>query len=84
LAFWLFNAVFLVLIVGRWFSIEGALSTQQLGAHIGAVIIPVYLWTVGGLILGMFAYLTRGRRVIVIVNDSAPGRGPPHPVGLIR
>jgi hypothetical protein len=51
LAFWLFNILCLLLIVAHWFSIEGALSPQQLGAHIGAVIIPVYLWAVGALIL---------------------------------
>jgi hypothetical protein len=71
LAFWLFNVVCLLLIVARWFSIDGAFSPLQLGAHIGAVIIPVYLWVVGDLILGMFAYLTRGRRVIIMSERSS-------------
>jgi len=66
IAFWLFNALMLLWVVAGWFSISGALSTERLGVHIGAVIIPVYFWVVGDLILGLFAYLTRGRRFIIM------------------
>lgn len=34
------------------------------------MIIPVYLWVVGDLILGLCAYVTRGRRSIIVGSDQ--------------
>jgi hypothetical protein len=69
IAFWLFNGLMLLLIVADWLNVGGALSTERLGAYVGAVIIPVYLWVVGDLILGLCAYVTRGRRSIIVGSD---------------
>jgi len=59
----------LLLVMVDWLKVGGALSTERLGAYVGAVIIPVYLWVVGDLILGLCAYVTRGRRSIIVGGD---------------
>jgi hypothetical protein len=69
IAFWLFNGLMLLLIVATWLKVGGGLSTERLGVHIGAVIIPTYLWLVGDMILGLCAYVTRGRRFIIVGSD---------------
>lgn len=66
IAFWLFNGWMLLLVIAQWLNIDGALSTRQLGVHIGAVIIPIYLWAIGDMILGLCAYVTRGHRLVVV------------------
>jgi hypothetical protein len=68
LAFWLFNGLMLLLVVAGWSKVDGGLSLEPLGLHIGAVI-PVFLWVVGGAVLGRLAYATRGRYVVVISDD---------------
>ena len=69
IAFWLFNGLMLLLAVVGWLKVGGALSIHQLGAHIGAVIIPAYFWVVGDMILGLCAYVTRGRRFVIVGSD---------------
>jgi hypothetical protein len=69
IAFWLFNGLMLLLIMETLLNVGGAVSTKRLGAYVGGVIIPVYLWVVGDLILGLCAYVTRGRRSIIVGSD---------------
>jgi hypothetical protein len=69
IAFWLFNGLMLLWIMEALLNVAGAVSTKRLGAYVGAVIIPVYLWVVGDLILGLCAYVTRGRRSIIVGSD---------------
>ena len=71
IAFWLFNGFMLIAVVAVWLKVGDSLSTKRLGVHVGAIIIPVYFWAVGDLILGLCAYLTRGRRA-TIVTDRTP------------
>jgi hypothetical protein len=73
ITFWLFNGFMLIAVVAVWLKVGNSLEIKRLGVHVGAIIIPVYLWAVGDLILGLCAYLTRGRRAIVIVSDRTPG-----------
>lgn len=70
--FWVFNAVMLFWLISYWNRVGGDLvegdDARRTGAAIGVTIgtgMLFFFWVAGAVILGLFALLTRGQRVII-------------------
>jgi hypothetical protein len=71
LLFWIFNALMAVWLFSYWSLLNNpkmASNAQHAGLVIGGTIgtgIIVFFWVAGAVVFGLFALLTRGRKIII-------------------
>ena len=75
IAFWVFNAFMAFWMFDYWHHVSSIAATggaERAGKAIGATIgtgLIAFFWVAGAVVLGLFAMLTRGRKVLITEED---------------